>query len=358
VLDGHLVIDATTHPYNLGDDNRTDLHGEWSRSRGVYKQHTVLSPKDEHRLSEQEMFTDFDFEAFCEALFVESPVDFAFLHSLPRIFFNKRDIVEAERAAALRDKYPNRFLLYANVNPLDTDRALTRLDYHVNELGARGLKLYPTSPHGTKLVGWRMDDANLAFPVFERCLELGITNVAIHKAVLLGAADLAPFKVSDVEGAARTFPEINFQIVHAGWAYLEETSIMMERYRNIHANLEMTFSLIVNQPRMFAQILGRMLSLDLEDQIVFSDGCNIVHPRPGLEAFARFTMPSDLVEGMGYPAFTDEIKAKILGGNAARLHGLDVEQVRVAVKDDAFARRRENGRAPAWGGLRRQQGEG
>ena len=90
MLDGHFVIDATTHPCNLGDDNRTDLHGEWSRSRGVYKQHTVLSPDDEHRLTEQEMFTDFDFEAFCEALSVESPVDFAFLHSLPRIFFNKR----------------------------------------------------------------------------------------------------------------------------------------------------------------------------------------------------------------------------------------------------------------------------
>jgi hypothetical protein len=119
----------------------------------------------------------------------------------------------------------------------------------------------------------------------------------------------------------------------------------------------MTFSLIVNQPRMFAQILGRMLFLDLEDQIVFSDGCNIVHPRPGLEAFRTFEMPQDLVEGMGFPALTDEIKAKILGGNAARLHGLDIEQLNVAVKDDAFARRRQNGHAPAWGRLRRPLAE-
>lgn len=352
MLDQHFVIDATTHPYNLGDDNRTDLHGEWSRSRGVYKQHTVLSPKDEHLLSVDEMFTDFDHEAFAEALFAESPVDFAFLHSLPRIFFNKHDIVEAERAAVLRDKYPDRFLLYANVNPLDTDRALRRLEYHVNELGARGLKLYPTSPHGSKLVGWRMDDANLAFPVFERCLELGITNVAIHKAVLLGAADLAPFKVSDVEGAARTFPEINFQIVHAGWAYLEETSIMMERYRNIFANLEMTFSLIVNQPRMFAEIIGRMLFLDLEDQIVFSDGCNIVHPNAGLQAFRDFQMPRDLVEGKGLPELTDEIKGKILSGNVARIHDLDIAQLRARIDGDHFAQRRQDDLPAPWSGLR------
>ncbi|HSK97675.1 MAG TPA: amidohydrolase family protein [Euzebyales bacterium] len=359
MLDGHFVIDATTHPYNLGDDNRTDLHGEWSRSRGVYKQHTVLSPRDGHLLSMAEMFTDFDHEAFAEALFAESPVDFAFLHSLPRIFFNKHDIVEAERAALLRDKYPNRFLLYANVNPLDTDRALRRLDHHVNDLGARGLKLYPTSPHGNKLVGWRMDDANLAFPVFERCLELGITNVAIHKAVLLGAADLAPFKVSDVEGAARTFPEIDFQIVHAGWAYLEETSIMMERYANIYANLEMTFSLVINQPLMFAEIIGRMLFLGLEDQIVFSDGCNIVHPNAGLQAFRDFQMPRELVEGKGYPELTDEIKGKILAGNAARIHGLDLDQLRAGVAGDRFTRLRDRDEGPPepWAGLRSRLAE-
>ena len=354
MLDGQFVIDATTHPYNLGDDNRTDLHSEWSRSRGVYRQHTVLSPPDDHLLSIEEMFTDFDHEAFAEALFAESPVDFAFLHSLPRIFFNKRDIVEVERAAALRDRYPNRFLLYANVNPLDTDGALRRLDYQVKELGASALKMYPTSPHGAKLVGWRMDDVNIAFPVFERCLELGITNVAIHKAVLLGAADLAPFKVSDVEGAARAFPQINFQIVHAGWSYLEETSILMERYSNIIANLEMTFSLIVNQPRMFAQVLGRMLFLDLEDQIIFSDGCNIVHPRPGLLAFSDFKMPRDLVEEMGVPELSDEIKGKILGGNAARLHDLDIEELAAGVAGDRFEVQKQSGLAPPWSGLRRR----
>jgi predicted TIM-barrel fold metal-dependent hydrolase len=357
VLDGHFVIDATTHPYNLGPDNRTQLHGEWSRRRGVYRQHEMLSPDDDARLTLDEMFTDFDHDGFAEALFAESPVDFAIVHSLPRIFFNKKDIVEAERAAALRDRYPGRFLMYANVVPFDADKALTRLEYHVKELGARGLKLYPTVPHGDKLVGWRMDDRDIAYPIFEKCLELGITNVAIHKAVLLGNADLAPFKVGDVEGAARDFPEINFQVVHAGWAYLEEMTILMERYPNITANLEMTFSLIVNQPRLFAEIIGRMLLIDLADQIVFADGCNIVHPRPGLERFATLQMPEDLVEGKGYPPLTAEIKGKILGGNIARLHGLDVEELRASTADDAFERAKAEGLRPPWSGIRQRYRE-
>jgi uncharacterized protein len=356
VLNGQLVIDATTHPYNLGADNRTTLHATWSRRRGVYRQHEMLSPDDAYRLTLDEMFTDFDYEGFAEALFQESAVDFAIIHSLPRIFFNKRDIVEAERAAALRDKYPNRFLMYANVTPFETDAALTRLEYQVRELGARGLKLYPTVPHGTRLIGWRMDDRDLAFPIFEKCLELGITNVAIHKAVMLGQADLAPFKVGDVEGAAQAFPEITFQVVHAGWAYLEEITLLMERYPNIVANLEMTFSLIVQQPRLFAEILGRMLLLDLEDQIVFSDGCNIVHPQPGLERFADFEMPRDLVEGKGYPELTPSIKEKILSGNIARLHGLDLARIRDGIVGDRFDERSRDGLAPPWSGIRERLG--
>jgi predicted TIM-barrel fold metal-dependent hydrolase len=356
VLDGHLVIDATTHPYNLGAENRTTLHAQWSRRRGVYRQHEMLSPDDDYRLTIDEMFTDFDHEGFAEALFQESAVDFAIIHSLPRIFFNKRDIVEAERAAALRDNYPQRFLMYANVTPFETDAALKRLEYQVKELGARGLKLYPTAPHGSKLIGWRMDDRDLAFPIFEKCLELGITNVAIHKAVMLGTADLAPFKVGDVEGAAQSFPDINFQVVHAGWAYLEEISLLMERYQNITANLEMTFSLIIHQPRLFAEIVGRMLLLDLEDQIVFADGCNIVHPQPGLERFASFEMPRDLVEGKGYPELSAAIKGKILGGNIARLHGLDVDKIADGIRGDRFDERSLSGFAPPWSGIRERLG--
>jgi predicted TIM-barrel fold metal-dependent hydrolase len=352
VLDGLFVIDATTHPYNLGEDNRTTLHSTWSRRRGVYRQHEMLSPDDGFRLTLDEMFTDFDHEGFAEALFQESAVDFAVIHSLPRIFFNKRDIVEAERAAALRDRYPERFVMYANVTPFETDAALHRLEYQVKELGAVGLKLYPTVPHGDKLIGWRMDDRDLAFPIFRKCLDLGITNVAIHKAVMLGTADLAPFKVGDLEGAAQAFPEITFQVVHAGWAYLEEITLLMERYQNIVANLEMTFSLIVHQPRLFAEIIGRMLLLDLEDQIVFSDGCNIVHPQPGLERFATFEMPEDLVVGKGFPQVTRDVKSKILAGNIARLHGWDVGELRDRIGDDRFAERSRDGFAPPWSGIR------
>ena len=47
------------------------------------------------------------------------------------------------------------------------------------------------------------------------------------------------------------------------------------------------------------------------------------NPQWQIDAFRRFQIPDELIEGYGYPQLTDEIKTKILGGNAARLWGLE-----------------------------------
>jgi len=39
-------------------------------------------------------------------------------------------------------------------------------------------------------------------------------------------------------------------------------------------------------------------------------------------------MPQDLIDGYGFSPLTDEVKRKILGLNAARLLGIDVEELR------------------------------
>ncbi len=46
------------------------------------------------------------------------------------------------------------------------------------------------------------------------------------------------------------------------------------------------------------------------------------NPQWQIDAFRRFQIPDELVEGYGYPKLTDDIKRKIMGGNAARLWGL------------------------------------
>jgi hypothetical protein len=50
-----------------------------------------------------------------------------------------------------------------------------------------------------------------------------------------------------------------------------------------------------------------------------------------VEGIRDFDIPEDMQRDHGYPALTDEIKAKIFGGNLAGLLGIDTTKRRVKV---------------------------
>jgi hypothetical protein len=69
-------------------------------------------------------------------------------------------------------------------------------------------------------------------------------------------------------------------------------------------------------------------------------------------------MPDDLVEDLGFPPLTPEIRGKILGGNALRIHGLRADDVRDRIRGDAFEAAKAEGFGAPWGFLRRRLASG
>ena len=61
-------------------------------------------------------------------------------------------------------------------------------------------------------------------------------------------------------------------------------------------------------------------------------------PQPAIDAFRAFQIPADLRERFGYPELTPDVKAKILGRNAARIYGIDLAAARGANVDLAWLR--------------------
>jgi hypothetical protein len=47
-----------------------------------------------------------------------------------------------------------------------------------------------------------------------------------------------------------------------------------------------------------------------------------------------FQIPEQMQEEFGYPAITQEMKAKIFGLNAARIYGIDVDATRTEIDED------------------------
>ena len=55
---------------------------------------------------------------------------------------------------------------------------------------------------------WRCDDRELAYPLYERCLELGVTVLQFHKGIPFGLMNVEDLRPNDLQRPARDFPEI------------------------------------------------------------------------------------------------------------------------------------------------------
>ena len=103
-------------------------------------------------------------------------------------------------------------------------------------------------------------------------------------------------------------------------------------------------------PMKFAEVMGAFLSFGGEDRIIWATGCMAFHPRPLIERFWAFEFPEMMLEGYGVPPLTKEIKKKVLGENAKRIIGLDVDGMLAEAAGDEFSDRGEL--AAAWTGGR------
>jgi predicted TIM-barrel fold metal-dependent hydrolase len=352
VIGGQVVVDAVFHPWNLSPANQNPK--AVPQLEAVYGSHrlAVDEAHQDYILEPEEIFTDISFEAVAHAEFVESPVDLAVIHSLPPLGFTTGNVTDPDRAAAYRDQHPQRFRLYATVGtPLDGG-AIGELTRQVRDLGVDGLKLYPAFFYDDTAQGWRLDGEDFATPLLAAARDLGIRHVAIHKALWLTPAPREAFGVDDMSAALARFPEIAFEMVHGGTAFLDQTLDLLERHDNLYMTLETTFSYLLVKPRVFAKVLGRMIKRVGSERLLFASGNNLSHPAPLLSVFANYQFPPELMDEFGLEPLTDRDRANILGDNALRLHDLNREAVIAATKNDEFAGLRQSHSTAPWSGLR------
>ena len=108
MLDDTVVVDAVVHPYDLSAENQDP--SARAQPEAVSGAHVVATGSDhpEHLLQRDEFFSDLPFEAIADSLFVESPVDLAIIHALPNLGFCLGNVTDPDRAAAFRDRHPDR----------------------------------------------------------------------------------------------------------------------------------------------------------------------------------------------------------------------------------------------------------
>ncbi len=341
-----FVIDAVTHAYNLHPSNyRAGKYAE-SLAQLIFGLHSGFSGEG-YRIEQPERFLkDWSVKELARILFVESDIDLAVHHVLPLQTLYHDGLCSFEKTLEIRKRYPDRFLVYAGVDPLQGTAALADLERQAAALQPSGLKLYPAAWLGDAFrhTGWRMDDPTIAFPLFERARKLGIKNVAVHKGLPMGAVPIEAYKVDDIGGAADAFPELNFEIVHGGMAFLDETGMQLSLFPNVYVNLEVTGALIVKRERWFAEALAGLLKWAGPSRIMWGSGTVFCHPQPAVQKFWNdFQLPEDLVSVAGMQV-TPDVKRMILGENYARYAGIDIAAAKARIANDAFSQARAHGK--------------
>jgi len=347
-----FIIDAVVHPYNLDPANYGDVPSCTVLSETAFLIGGMGSPDPRYNLPHDAYVSDWSVEDLSNLMFRESSTDMAAIHNLPLYCF-KDGMVSFEKTAEAVSRYPDRYIAYAGIDPLE--QTLADFDRQVEELGnPTGLKLYPTSWNGTTVSQWAMDDPKVIYPFYERALEHGVKVVAVHKAVPLGPITTDhggrgsdAFNPGDIEAAAGAFPDLTFEIVHGGVAFAEETAWLLARFHNIYINLEISNVILQRRPRTFSKMLLEMMSvggMPILDRFFWGTGCTLSHAQPPIEAFCNYEIPEDLLEDAGLFApltqITDEHKRNILANNYARVHGIDIEARKAAIADDEFSRSR------------------
>jgi hypothetical protein len=259
-------------------------------------------------------------------LFEEADADMAMAQTVPLFSYWRKGFAPAELQHALAAAAPERVMFCGGVDPIfqGLDGALREMERQVVEWNANSFKFYQGHHAG---LTWRADDRRIAYPLFEKMSELGITVAQFHKGIPLGHEYIEDLRPNDVQQAALDFPHMTFVLHHFGQPYIDETINIASRFENVWLSLSAIINLFPAAPWTVYECVGKAVRSIGNDRIVWGSEA-FAYPRvqPYIEAFASMKMPIELQERYGYPDLDLETKRKILGLNMARLMKIDVEE--------------------------------
>lgn len=131
-----------------------------------------------------------------------------------------------EYVSHLCERFPNRFIGFASVNPKTKD-APEILQHAVEKLGLRGLKLHPP-------LQAFFPDSPEVYPVYEKAVELDIPVVFHVGTTPFGSlCRLAHANPIHIDEVAVRFPTLRIQLTHLGTLWHNEALMVVEKNPNV-----------------------------------------------------------------------------------------------------------------------------
>ncbi|HKH05576.1 MAG TPA: amidohydrolase family protein [Acidimicrobiales bacterium] len=357
-----FVFDVQTHYVNY---DLEEQGGEWT---AVFPQASCAEGAEA-----SDRRACFTAEAYFREMFVRSDTSMAILSALPAQNLQglQPDDMVFAIDAATRIGCEGRVLMHGGAYPHHgpIEAALAGMDDLRERYDIAAWKIYTMTPPDNHFF---FDDHDPSRPqigqrFIDHVREIGPNIICTHKGIssIVGATpELAD--PSDIGPAAARNPDVNFVVYHSGFEpgaggvgpyepdepepqgvdrlvrSLQDAGV--EPNSNVYAELGGTWWFVMRDPTMASHVLGKLLTYVGEDRVVWgTDSIWFGTPQDQIQAMRTFSISDELQERHGYPALTDEVKAKIFGLSSARLYGVEpitgtctlsaeeVEQVRAAL---------------------------
>jgi predicted TIM-barrel fold metal-dependent hydrolase len=282
----------------------------------------------------------FTAERFLEEVFLRSDTSMIVLSAIPIAGPDNPlsiDVMERTRRMALELCQDERVLIQGQANP-NLGRPQDQLDGMAVLAAEHPIVAWKAYTHAPG-PAWRLDD-DLGDAFLGQASALGKPVVCVHKGISGGSEAASP---ADVGPAAASHRDVNLLVYHSGYEFSSvegpydpgQPNGGVDRLvaslaaagvgpnENVYAELGSTWRALMGKPDEAAHLLGKLLLHVGEDNVLWgTDSIWYGSPQDQIQAFRAFSITPELQERYGYPELTPERKAKILGLNTARLHGI------------------------------------
>jgi uncharacterized protein len=317
----YFVVDGHTHFWDASPENWVPGQEEYAKGWiECFHGYQGLGPPETHWPLEQ--FQKYSEERMMKDVFDDGHVDVAIFQPTNLRQWYKNGFNTTEVDGAMAERHPGKFVVNTTFDPREGEMGLRAFEERVRRYNCKGVKLYTAEWYGDSR-GWDLKSSE-AGHYLEKCLELGVKNIHVHKGPTIWPLDKDAFDVRDVDYAATSFPELNFIVEHVGLPRIEDFCFMAVQEPNVYAGLAVVVGGLMHaRPRFFAKVMGELMFWVGEDKMVFGADYAIWEPKWQVEGLVDWQMP-DSEEFSDYQQLSVEGKKKILGLNAARLYDIEV----------------------------------
>ncbi|MFO7796967.1 MAG: amidohydrolase family protein [Promethearchaeati archaeon] len=173
-------------------------------------------------------------------------------------------LVNNDDLAMFIEKYPKRFIGFAGIDPPSSD-ALDQLDYAINSLDLKGVKLVPPVQ--------KFDPKNEVYnPIWEKIVDLNIP-LWIHGGHQVSTAGSIakyghPMRIDDL---AMRFPEMTIIIGHMGTPWFWDTFSVVIRHPNVYVDISA-------HPELYQYFpWDAYTNSNIEDKVLFASDHPLCH---------------------------------------------------------------------------------